>query len=101
MPPGEKFFAPHNDGSNARVALLMPLTHGRYSALEVNGVTWKSKAKKGPRAQEGSNSEVEGVADTRSRGVITIHEADTRCQRVHLCGFPVILPSNMEFPVAW
>ncbi|CAK9063947.1 unnamed protein product [Durusdinium trenchii] len=37
LPPGEKFFAPHNDGSNARVALLMPLTHGRYSALEVNG----------------------------------------------------------------
>eukprot|EP00913_Durusdinium_trenchii_P001555 g1439.t1 len=34
LPPGEKFFAPHNDGSNARVALLMPLTHGRYSALE-------------------------------------------------------------------
>ncbi|CAJ1446338.1 unnamed protein product [Effrenium voratum] len=37
LPPGEKFFAPHNDGSNARVALLMPLTGGQFSSLTVNG----------------------------------------------------------------
>ncbi|CAE7608895.1 unnamed protein product [Symbiodinium sp. CCMP2592] len=37
LPPGEKFFALHNDGTNARVALLMPLTGGRWSSLVVRG----------------------------------------------------------------
>eukprot|EP00435_Cladocopium_sp_Y103_P067868 s242_g30.t1 len=37
LPTGEKYFAMHNDGSNARVALLIPLTQGEHSALVVNG----------------------------------------------------------------
>ncbi|CAL1167232.1 unnamed protein product [Cladocopium goreaui] len=37
LPAGEKYFAMHNDGSNARVALLIPLTQGEHSALVVNG----------------------------------------------------------------
>eukprot|EP00438_Fugacium_kawagutii_P009122 Skav231778 [mRNA] locus=scaffold3283:100773:103058:+ [translate_table: standard] len=37
LPAGEKYFAKHNDGSNARVALLIPLTQGEHSALVVGG----------------------------------------------------------------
>ena len=38
LPPGEKFFALHNDGTNARVALLMPLTGGRSVSSLVLGL---------------------------------------------------------------
>jgi hypothetical protein len=41
LPAGEKYFAMHNDGSNARVALLIPLTQGEHSALVVNGDAWQ------------------------------------------------------------
>ena len=42
LPVGEKYFAKHNDGSNARVALLIPLTQGENSALVVRGDPWEA-----------------------------------------------------------